>query len=340
MRRFAASQCRLISLCTLGLGIGAAPIAGQTHATSFDTELFTLRSDPRVGLHHFLAVWAAADAGEWPGYAQPIVERDSLPQMDADDRRTWDAAIAAYASTVGRSPVFDAGLIAVRDWAAGTAARDDVPPDDSRLVEAIERALPVYEQHWWPAHDARNREWTRAVLPLARSTERDIARRVAATYGGSWPEERIPVDVVAYANDVGAYSTGGRIVTASADPAIQAEQSLEMLFHESSHTEPLESPLRATIRDAFQQEGGTAPDRFWHDVIFFVSGDATALALEAAGRPGHRHYGETAGVYARGERWPAQLRAFEEHLRPLVRMTDPGDAQRSAVFRAVARALM
>lgn len=314
--------------------------AGSTSAQStVDTERFALRSDARVGLHHFLMVWAAADAGQWPAYAEPIVERGSPPTMAPAEKAVWDAAVAAYAPTVGESPVFHSGLIAVRDWAAGVRPRGEVPAAARPLMDAIERALPVYQRHWWPAHDARNRRWIEAVLPLVRATEDDMARRIAAAYGGAWPAAPVPIEVVAYANDVGAYSTFGRVVVASTDPAIQGPQSLELLFHESSHTEELEEPLRETLRAAFEQEGATLPDRLWHDVIFFVSGDLTALALEAAGQPGYRHYGETAGVYARGERWPPQLAAFEQHLRPFLHNGATDEASRSAAFRAVARAL-
>lgn len=331
------------------VGLGAclaivAPVAAQVaapgRAAPTETARFTLRSDARVGLHHFLMVWAAADAGQWPPYAEPIVERQAVPPMPPDARALWDAAVAAYGATVGRSPVFDDGLIAVRDWAAGATARVDVPAADRPLVDALERALPVYTRHWWPAHDARNRRWIEAVVPLARAAEAETSRRIAATYGGAWPTQRIPIDVVAYANDVGAYSTGGRVVAASGDPAIQGPQSLELLFHESSHTGALERPLRAHISAAFAQEGGSPPDRLWHDVIFFVSGEATSLALEAAGQPGYRHYGETAGVYARGERWKTELPAFEQHLRPLVRQAAPDQAARAAAFRAIARVLL
>ncbi|MGH6913041.1 MAG: hypothetical protein ACREH3_04980 [Geminicoccales bacterium] len=115
--------------------------AGDVVAT---TDRFELRSDPRVNLHHFLIAWAAAEDEAWPPYALPVVERESwLAMVEEEDERTWEAAIEAYAAANGRNVIFDAGLIALRDWAADAAPRESIPARDRVLADALDATLPV-----------------------------------------------------------------------------------------------------------------------------------------------------------------------------------------------------
>lgn len=323
-------------------GSGAqADAAVGPEAESVRTDRFELRDDPRVGLHHFLVAWAAADADAWPPYALPLAEREAgLDRLSPDERATWEAAVRDYAPTVGASLVFDDDLVALRDWAAGTAPPSEAPERVRGMARALEAALPVYLRLWWPDHRARNRAWIDALAPTLGEVEDEMAPRIAAAYGGAWPSRRIAIDVVAYANDVGAYSTGGRVTVSSLDPEIRMPQALELVFHEASHVDPLEVPLREAVARAFDRAGGQAPDRLWHDLIFVTTGEATRLVLAGHGEPDYRHYGETAGVYARGARWREELRAFERHWLPFVRSGSADPVARDAALGGLARALL
>ena len=108
------------------------------------------------------------------------------------------------------------------------------------------------------------------------------------------------------------------------------------MFHEASHTDSLEAPLREAIKAAFQAAGGDEPDRFWHDVIFFTAGEVTRLALERVGHTGYRHYGETAGVYERGARWRVELPAFRRHWTPFLESGSTDAAARRQALERVA----
>lgn len=304
------------------------------------TDRFELLSEPKVSLVHFLIDWAAADAEEWPIYAPPIAERRTWRILLGDqEAEVWSAALAAFAAAGGRSRVFDEGLIALRDYAAG-GPLEDVRPGDRAMIDALESALPVYRAHWWPAHELRNRAWIADIAAVLDSLEEATIPRMAAAYGGTWPSGRITVDVVPYANDVGAYSTDGRVTVGSADPALVMPLALETVLHEASHVAPLERPLRRAIEEAFRRAGGEAPERLWHDLIFYTAGEVTRIALEERGLPGYVHYGEATGVYRRGERWRAELPAFEAHWRPFLRSGRRDEASRRAALEAVARSLM
>jgi hypothetical protein len=327
---------------TLTVDGGTPSTAAQYRsAIVASTQQFELRSDPRITLHHFLIAWASADAGEWPRYAPTVAERQTWRLLlDGSERQNWSTALEAYKSAVGRSYVFDAGLVAVRDWAAGVATRGAIPAADQRLADALEAALPIYRRHWWPAHDARNRAWIEAVTPPLAAMEGSVVPRLEAAYGGRWPDAKISVDAVVYANDVGAYSTGGRVTIASGDPdSDHMPQALELVFHEASHVDPLEGSLRAGLTDAFRAVGGAAPERFWHDVIFYTTGEATRLVLAEHGQPGYKHYGEY-GVYRRGERWSVELPALERHWRPFLESASNDPHARRAALEDLARQLL
>ena len=109
------------------------PAALHAADTVVTTDRFELRSEPRINLHHFLLAWAAADAGAWPPYGAFIGERESWRVLlDDDEQRTWSAATGAYGATVNRSTIFDAGLISLRDWAAGVGSLGAVAPGAAR----------------------------------------------------------------------------------------------------------------------------------------------------------------------------------------------------------------
>jgi hypothetical protein len=301
------------------------------------TQRFHFRSSPRVGLQHLLRVWAMADAGEWPPYAPTLYERDAWPALTGEDARIWAEAVEAFASTVDRSPVFDQALIALRSWATGERSREEVPDYLGPLIDAIERAMPVYMRHFWPSHDLRNKAFIASVLPAIEAVENDVAVHIERAYGGAWPDRPIPVEVVAYSNALGAYSTAGRVVITAGASGHQMPRAVEILFHEASHVDGLEEPLNREIAAAWREVGqGDPPERLWHDFIFYTTGEATRLAYAARGWDGYQHYGAY-GLYRRGERWQTELPAFEAHWRPFMEGAarpgagDPDEARRAAL---------
>ncbi len=322
---------------TLALRPSGGPPAQDPTPAVATTSRFEFRSDPRVALHHFLIDWASADAGQWPPFALRLAEREEWRSaLDEGEQHVWAAAVEAYAATVGRNLLFDEGLLATRDWAAGVGTRDAIPAEDRPLADVVNAALPVYRRQWWPAHDASNRAWIDAAVPTLREVEEEASPRMEAAYGGSWPGARIPVDVVVYANAVGAYSTGGRLTISSRAPGNGMPQAIELIFHEGSHTDPMEQALRSELGRAFQTAGEAEPERFWHDVIFYTSGEITRLVLARHGRPGYKHYGSF-GVYRRGERWGVELPAFENHWKPFLESGSNDASARQAALERLAR---
>ena len=329
----------VLSVVCLALS-GATEPAVRVQRSATTTDRFDLQSRPQSNLFHFLRDWALADAGEWPAFAPPITERDGWRDvLSVADREVWSAALGAFSPSRGRSLIFDRGILAVRDWSAGAIDRSAVPEADHELLDAIESALSVYERHWWPAHDSINRAWIDAVVPMLDEVEEAVVPRLEAAYGGSWPAGLVPVDVVTYANPVGAYSSGGRLTIAAGDSGNRMPQGVELVFHEASHVAPLQGPLMTLVEDAYSANGAEAPDRLWHDFIFFTAGEVLEITLEEMGRPGYEHYGAF-GVYRRGERWTTELPAFERHWAPFLRSGTSDALARTRAADAIARELL
>ena len=71
------------------------------------------------------------------------------------------------------------------------------------------------------------------------------------------------------------------VTISSTDPAYQGLASLEMLFHESSHS-PV-SDLFQRVRHAASEQKVSVPPQLWHGVLSHTAGELTRRELEAHG---------------------------------------------------------
>jgi hypothetical protein len=240
----------------------------------------------------------------------------------------------------GRDVTFDEGLLALRDHMAGAAPLDAVPEADRVVVTAAESVLDFYRANWWARHHEMNTAWIESLAPTLRRTEAMMTSRLAAAYGGQWPNEKLPIDVAVYVVPNGAYSSHGRVTMTSGKEGYRMPRALEMVLHESSHIGALEPELRAAIETAFKAEGVEAPPRLWHDLIFYTSGEIARVAYADLGKADYRHYGETTGVYERGkETWDRLMPLLSLAWRDFVLSGSSDAGERERALRAVARGL-
>jgi hypothetical protein len=309
------------------------------------TERFAFWSDLEVNLHYFLYQWASgageAPRGRWP---VAVAEREELSALEAGERAAWQRAVDHYREhLIARNLLFDEEMKAIRNHLAGTA-----PEAASELVRAtaaaLADALPIYERRWWPAHDAANRRWVEALVPLLVRVEGGLAPRLAKAFGGSWPEAAVRVDVAAYANDLGAYSTEAaagpapHVVVSSGDDSYAGTAAVEMVFHEAGHSDTLIGAASGPLDAAVEAAGATgAPRDLWHALLFYTAGELAREALAAAGVPDYRPYAEANGLWPRGRGWAAARAAFDAHWRPY--LAAGGGPGRDEALAAVARAL-
>jgi len=302
MKVRAALVLSLVGLLLVGAAEGSATQLPRS-------ELFTFHSDVFINFHHFLYRWAQAG---------PVADNSNLDrrirvrpqdlevyeQMDAAQRQRWDVPVAYYrANMIDRDLLFDDEMVALRDCLvmAGNFC-DRVAESDEATLELLNEHMGLYRTFFWDVHNQANRVWIADVIPRALRFEGDIAPRMAAAYTGAWPESRNRVDVTYYANRVGGYTTAdGHITVSGIEPGTQGYLGLELLFHEASHGDTMERPLRRLIRNSFEAIGAETPRDLWHMTIFYTSGHITRQVLAEAGIDYPRTYAESAGIFQRRE---------------------------------------
>src|SRR5262249_58608516 len=133
-----------------------------------------------------------------------------------------------------------------------------------------------------------------------------------------WPRDRIRVDVSAFANASGAYTTLEplRVTVASTDARNQGSESLEILFHEASHG--ISDNVQGAIMRECRQRDKPVPRDLWHALLFYTTGEIIRPVLitsdQNAPKSGYVPYAVREGLYKRA--WENYLRVLNDFWQP------------------------
>ncbi len=286
MRGPLATLLTLLLLAPLA-ALPATPAPMQSGSAMGPIPVFELHSGFWINLHHFLYQQARqqreAKAGKGgSAHDAPPMASVSQASLSKAERAAWDAAVTYYGSNFAdKDLLFNSDLVALKNQLGDFEDCAELsgtthPACDAHLPAAftavLERAAPVYRAHWWTDHDRANRRWAARVAPLVRQRGLDLAQRLAEIYQARWPVEKIRVEVSAYANWAGAYTSLDplRVTIASTDPRNQDLAGFEILFHESSHG--LAGPVQEAIIRECRQRGKAIPRDLWHALVFYTTG--------------------------------------------------------------------
>jgi hypothetical protein len=266
-------------------------MAQQSSSAYGSLPVFEFHSGFWVNLHHML-YYEAKQRGATSSVAQkggpaPQVTlktmKDSASVLTATEKLAWDSSVAYYfANFANKDLLFNTDLILLKnqlgdfedcDELSGTRKKTcdaGLPP---KLTQVLEAAAPVYRAHLWPEQDRANRRWVARVAPLVEEQGVGISQRLADIYQTKWPKAKIRVDVCAYANATGAYTTLDplRVTISSTDPRNQDDAAFEVLFHEASHG--IAEPVQAAIIRECHQRDKAIPRDLWHALIFYTTGE-------------------------------------------------------------------
>lgn len=328
----------LFMLCLLVPRSGAA--RPQINYTEPQLPVFELHSGFWINLHHALhyearqrRAYLSRDANATKSAAPKSVLAGT--GLNDAEQKAWDDAVAYYmVNYADKDLLFTTELIQLKDQLGDFEDCDELSGRKrkfcdaglpSNLTQALEAAAPVYRAHLWPEHDRANRRWILGVAPLVREQGVGLSERLADIYQTRWPHEKIRVDVVAYANWAGAYTTVDplRVTISSLDPRNQGPQALEVLFHEGSHgiAETVET---AIIRECRQRDK-PIPRNLWHALVFYTTGEVIRTVLtaspatredkgKAASGNGYDTYAFREGLYERG--WKNYLELLQRFWQP------------------------
>jgi hypothetical protein len=287
----------LATIFFAGSSVSSAPVAPQVD-TGFGTlPVFEFHSGFWVNLHHTL-YYQARQKNVEPGTVRnapgrPALKSDPTPAFSESEQRVWNDSVSYYAANfANKDLLFSNDLVDLNNQLSdfedcpdlsGTKQKfcnAGLPPE---LTRKLESAAAVYRAHFWPEHDRANRRWIFAVAPLVREQGLGIAERLADIYQTPWPRRKIRVDVAAYANWAGAYTTVDplHVTISSTDARNQGSAALEILFHEGSHG--IAQGVEAAIIRECRQRDKAIPRDLWHALVFYTTGEVLRPILTAGG---------------------------------------------------------
>ena len=268
---------------------GPGPQQQQNSGTDSPLPVFELHSGFWVNLHHFLYLQARLTAGHpsssdnGRGQAPPSEPPVSLLNLPEKEIQAWQDAVAFYAKDLAKRDLLLNGdmeninnsladMETCPDLVGGSSpsCKSGLRPD---LIEALERAAPVYRAHWWPGQDRENREWIAQVAPMVRQMGVELSGQLADIYQRPWPSNRLRVDVVWYGGPFGAYTSLNptHVTISSHDARNRGVYGFEVLFHESSHA--LAGALMQAIAKEFRDRDKPIPRDLWHALLFYTTGE-------------------------------------------------------------------
>jgi hypothetical protein len=261
--------------------------------------VFELHSGFWINLHHTLYRQArlrkdAASPDKTGKTSGPALKTpaETKPSYTAAEQRAWDDAVSYYAANLAdKDLLFSSELVELKNQLSDFEDCDELTGKTKRfcdaglppkLAQALEAAAPVYRAHLWPDHDRANRRWILRVAPLVIEQGIGLSERLADIYETRWPRQKIRVDITAYANSAGAYTTLDplRVTIASLDSRNQDAEALEVLFHEASHG--IAEPVQDAIIRECRQRDKAIPRDLWHALIFYTTGEVLRPVLASS----------------------------------------------------------
>ena len=267
-------------LCAAGRGArNSRPASRQDSGPAVSAhQLFEFHSGFWINLHHFLYEQAAiATAGPrgTPHEAELATDASQTAGLSEDEAAVWSNALAYYRKNMLQHNLLsDEDMVTLKNRLedlenATTVARANFDP---ALIAVLDDAAPIYRAHWWQLHDAANRTWIKAVMPLVDMNGATLSQQIAMAFETPWQDGPLRVDVVAYANFAGSYTTlhPSRIIVSSIDGGNQDIAALEVLFRAASGT-LIEAVADVVARD-FAAQKKRPPPELAQAILFFTSG--------------------------------------------------------------------
>jgi hypothetical protein len=280
-------------------------------ASQAATPIFRFETDGFwLNLHHFLYVLGRVEA------KMPDIQREAVAGAPADqaaglkllseaEQQTWREAVKVYAGSVSRvDAVFDARLVEITNQLkrAASAQPTSALTVDTAVAAALDRAAPIYRRVWWTRHREANRAWVGEMQPYVTRYGPQVLAYVTKAYQEPWATGGYPINVSAWSNWAGAYSTSfSLLVISSTNKGNAGSQGFEITFHESMHQ--WDDAMQARLLRLAKANNLRLKNDLSHAMIFYTAGEAVRSIV-----PGHTPYAETAGI------WQRSLGAFKPAL--------------------------
>ncbi len=298
-------------------------------------EQFRLESKEWPNLHSFLYVLARSRMGAQDSRRVAVRDAPSdlagFDTLSAEERKTWNDAIAVYQANAAGLDISHGKLVdvnyAVADLTSGQGieAARGIPIE---LRDALQKAEPVYRKVWWPRHDAANQAWIRELRPQIRRYGPQIVQRLESAFQHPWAAGPLRVEVVAYANWAGAFTTDDPplITMSSLNEEHRGADAVEQLFHECSHL--MMGTVDASLRSHAQKVGKELSRDVLHTILFYTVGQVVSQIL-----PEHVPYAIHYGLWQGG--WKKNYEMLKLYWQPYLDGKTSMDEAMDGLLRAI-----
>jgi hypothetical protein len=279
--------------------------------TQTATPIFNFQTDGFwLNLHHFLYVLGRVEA-KMPDIKReavagaPADQEQGLKALSESDQKIWREAVSFYATGLSKQDtVFDASLVEVTNQLKRAAS--DRPAStakiDPAIAAALDRAAPIYRRAWWTKHRDANRAWLASQQDPLKRYGPQVLAYVTRAYQEPWEKGGYPVNISAWSNWAGAYSTSfNLLVVSSLNAGNQGVHGFEITFHEAMHQ--WDEEIDARLMQLAKTHGLKFNDLLSHAMIFYTTGEAVRSVV-----PGHTPYAELAGI------WKGRMGSFKPAL--------------------------
>ena len=267
------------------------------------TPIFRFETDGFwLNLHHFLYVLGRAEAKIADSRREavagaPADQAEGMRLLSETERQTWREAVSLYAGTLSQKDViFDADLVEITNQLKRAPA--DRPASALKINQAVaavlDRVAPIYRKAWWTKHRDANRAWVAGLRPLLNQYGPQVLAYVTRVYQLPWTKDGYPVQISAWSNWAGAYSTSfSLLVVSSLNKGNEGSQGLESVFHEAMHQ--WDDAVAVRLEALAKANNTKVKDNLDHALVFYTAGEAVRSIV-----PGHTPMADVAGIWNRG----------------------------------------
>ena len=321
--------------CLYVLAVTALCACAGTRPEPVRAQQFDFHNGFWINLHNFLYVSGRAHEGMDRGreaVQSSLADTVGFGALSATERATWLAALQFFRTNVSPlNAVFSDEFITSKNALVQYETRASAPPPSAALSPEhhahLLAAAPIYEKVWWPRHRTANNAWIASMQPFLREFGDTMATLYAGAFGTTWPAQPVRVDVAAYSNWSGAYTTNrpSHIMFASTNPAMSDTLGFEILFHESGHT--LDRLVQNELEALSEEQGRVYDYDAVHTIVFY-----TAARLTTRLMPSHTGYPDRYGLFRPNGNIGEHYEAVDRYWGPYLR----GQTTRTAALRSIA----
>ncbi|MEZ5681978.1 MAG: hypothetical protein R3E14_11885 [Erythrobacter sp.] len=213
----------------------------------------------------------------------PLTPGDA--KLLAENADAFAPLAAAFAPYLEAHPLFDDRMQAMQQALIDPSRAFP----DPAMLNALEGFEPTYQRVFAPAHRTQTARFRERVENQIALHGPAMSSALGKRLERNWRSEPMRLFIVPYATWIGAYTSQESTVM-GANVEDFWNHTLEMVYHEAAHTDPMTEGLKHAA-NAAQAPHGESGGRFWHYLQFYAVGRAAQEVLGAEYVPYHRAIG-------------------------------------------------